>query len=358
MKTITYDEIRAMKGNGSSMRLVLKYFIDKGAQIDLIYENLGEQIERYFIIRYKGLNIPVRSAKLNFYSTFNSLLAQTITTDKLKTSYILDAYGLNHPQTLCVTNNKASEKFLTENTTLVVKPLDGSHGDGITTGVNDVDKLNSAISEAQKFHPKTILQKQIQGDDYRLLFIRGKFTAAVKRVPATVIGDGNRTIRQIIEDRNQGLDKLLEDIRAGRVKDQESRGSISKTPIDEVIAFNGEAFIERVPADGETVQLLQKANVSLGGQTYDVTDEVNRQLIEDLEEFLVNIELPLCGVDVLSEDISSPPSANKSFIIELNAAPGLRLHELPAFGQSRTVCAEVAEALIDHYNGIAKTSKK
>lgn len=354
MKRLTFEEIRTLKGLGSSLRMVLKLFIDKGATIWLIHEQT-EPNERYFIVDHEGLRIPLRSAKLNFYSTFNSLFAQTATVDKLKTFALLSAYDLPTPATEAYIDVDQAEQFMKAHGSIVVKPLDGAHGDGITTNVSSSDELQKAIQNAKTINEHVLLQQQVSGRDFRLLFIDYEFIAAVERVPASVLGDGQSTVQALLEARNEEMDKLWKNIRSGSVEDSEVNGSVSKTPIEEVLELHGQDFLSRVPGSGETVQVLDKANVSLGGQTRDVTEEVSPELTSSITQLLKEIDLPLCGVDVMSTDISAPVHKNISFIIELNAAPGLRLHQHPTYGPARPVCEAIVESLIKRYKVLQKT---
>jgi len=353
MPMLTYDDIRSMKGNGSSMRLVLKYFLDKGAEVELLHEDLTFP-ERYYLVQYQGSQIPLRAARLNFWSTYNSFVAQTITINKDKTQVLLEAFRLPAPATQVYSDLSAAEKFLEEQGMLVVKPHRGAHGDGITTLVKDRTTLESAVQDAQRISEKVLLQQQVSGDDYRLLFLDYVCIAAVKRMPASITGDGKQTVRQLVEAGNQAKSVLWQKIRDGEIVDEEVRGSVSKTPLEEIIAVHGEEFLDTIPAAGEAVALVNKSNVSLGGQTQDVTTEINKELTEQVGKLLKSLDLRLCGVDVLSTDISSAPDARQSFVIELNAAPGLRLHELPTEGEPRSVCAQVAESLIKHYQSLQK----
>lgn len=342
-----------MKGNGSSMRNVLKYFIDQGATVYLLHEEVHELTERLFIVKYQELTIPLRAYKLNFYSVHNSAFAQLITSNKLKSQSVLDAWEIPGPSTLVYTNLETAKTFIDQHGACVVKPIKGAHGDGITIGIKDTDSLQAAIQAAQAIYPEVLIQQQVAGDDHRLLFIDYRFVAAVKRIPAYAIGDGLNTVQQLVDNSNAKIKALWRDVRNGVDDADTSRGSTSPTPIDEIIAAKGKAILDQVPANGEKVQLLDKANVSLGGQTQDITDQVNTELTDKISELLRNISLPFCGVDVLSTDIGSSLDQHRSYVIELNAAPGLRLHELPTYGEPRQVCAMMAESLIAYYRAKA-----
>jgi cyanophycin synthetase len=350
MRQITFKDVQAMKGNGSSMRFVLKSFFERGAEVFIIHESVTkETIERYFIVKYQGLTIPLRANNLNFYSVYNSALSLTITNDKLKSQDFLEEWGIPTPATQCYDDDHAAGAFLAEHDTVVVKPRVGAHGEGITVGLTSPKQLTTAIEAAKRIHPDVFLQQQVTGDDHRLLFVDYKFVAAVKRTPAAVTGDGQRTVQQLVKAENQRKTQLLAAIRRGSEEADATKGSISPTPLEEVIAARGQAFLATIPKPGEMVSVVDKANVSLGGQTHDITDRVNRELTDQISRLLKNIELKICGVDVLSTDIASAPDQRKSFVIELNGAPGLRLHEQPMEGQARPVCALVADSLIAYY---------
>lgn len=357
MRAVSYEQICAMKGNSASMRHVLKYFIDKGAVVYLLHESTDRTISRFFVIDYENIKIPLRAYKRNFYSVYNSALGQAITSDKLKSHALLRAWNVPTPFTAPFDESFNHEEFFETYQTAVVKPAAiAAHGHGITLGVNDIDSFTKAIENTQTINPNVLIQQQVTGDDYRLLFVDYTFVAAVKRLPATVKGDGVHTIKDLIDQWNDTITHLQQQIRSGDIDADSIKGSTSKIPIDEVISARGTDFLSYIPEKDTDVRLLDKSNVSLGGQTYDVTDSVNQELVSQIGKMLEAVGLPLCGVDVLSEDISSPPKDQKSYVIELNAAPGLRLHELPYEGQPRNVCALVAESLINHYKKSANLS--
>jgi D-alanine-D-alanine ligase-like ATP-grasp enzyme len=357
MKMLTFDEISAMKGNGATVRTVLKYFIDKGATVYLLHESSQGIKERYFVVHYKDLEIPLSAHNLEFFSVYNSLLGCRILFDKFNAYHALTAWNIPAPATLLYTDDVDSDSFIKEHGAIVVKPRDGAHGAGITTDVRSYSALQSAVERAKNIKPEVLIQKQIAGDDHRLLFIDYNFVAAVKRVPATITGDGVQSVRQLVETSNAEKSILWSNIRSGVENADTSQGSTSKTPVEEIIAAKGKDFLEHIPKTGEPVRLLNKANVSLGGQTYDVTNSINHELIDRLSFLLKKFGVPFCGVDVLSADITSSLKDEKSYVIELNLAPGLRLHEHPAQGQPRHVCAMIAESLIKHYRNLDALTK-
>lgn len=335
------------------MRHVLKYFINKGAIVYLAHQYTGKTISRLFIVEYENIKIPLRAYKLNFYSIYNSAMAQSITSNKLRSHALLQAWDVPVPFTVPYNDSFNQDNFFEKYDMAVVKPAAiAAHGEGITLGVKDRNTLTQAVAVARDINKNVLIQQQVKGDDHRLLFIDYKFVAAVKRLPASVTGDGIHSVQDLVSQWNDNISHLWQQIRSGDTDADSVRGSTSKIPIDEVISARGKEFLSHIPERAEIVRVLDKSNVSLGGQTYDITDQVNHELVAKIGQMLKTIGLPLCGVDVLSEDISSSPDENRSFVIELNAAPGLRLHELPYEGQPRHVCAMIAESLIKYYKNL------
>ncbi len=352
MHKVTYSDIAAMMGNGASMRTILKCFIRKGADIYIVYDKKETVWERYFLVKYDGLTIPLRARNLCFSSSLNSFLAQSITTNKSKSQMFAEAYGLPVPHLQPYDSWQEAVNFLKQRGALVVKPSDRAHGVGITVNVRDEVALQRAVDHASTISSQILLQDYVRGDDYRLLFIDCTFVAAVRRTPASIVGDGKQTVRELVETSNEEKHAIWHAIREQNTGGDNALGSTSKTPLEEIVQARGEKFLENVPNAGERVRLIDKANVSLGGQTEDVTDTVNKEFTEKISELLRGIDLPICGVDVMSTDIGSPVKAARSYIIEFNAAPGLRLHEAPTVGQPRPVGEMVAELLIKKYRSL------
>lgn len=341
-KSVTYTDLCSFRKLGSSARLVLKECINRGAEVYLLYDD--EAGERFFSIYYEDLIIPLRSNNLNLYTLLNSRYANAITTDKLKTYVHLLQNDIPTPKTVLYSDEKHALDFMTEHGRVVVKPLDGAHGEGITMHVETIEDLSKAVTHARQISEQVLLQKELLGDDFRLLFIDYAFVAAVKRVPAFVIGTGTETVAELVEQENNRKSQLLADLSSGKIDDSQALGSISTTPLEEIVSARGEDFLAYIPQANEHVALVDKANVSLGGQTVDVTDQVSADLVKKIESVMRAYDLALCGVDVLSTDISS---STDSSVIEINSAPGLRLHECPYEGAKREISSLVVDKMIE-----------
>ena len=218
---------------------------------------------------------------------------------------------------------------------VVVKPLDASQGRGIVTNIRTEDELRSAFEEAKRYRQLVVVERYLPGRDFRLLVINQRFVAAAERVPAHVIGDGERTIAQLVEVANQdprrgeGHEKVL------------TRIKIDGTTL-RLLELRG-LSLDSVPPRGEFVQLKTTANLSTGGTSIDVTDRVHPANIELAERISCLVGLDIAGIDVVAPSIETPVSENGGGIVEVNAAPGFRMHLAPTEGQPRPV----GEAVVD-----------
>jgi cyanophycin synthetase len=220
---------------------------------------------------------------------------------------------------------------------LVVKPVDGNHGRGITVNINTYEEALEAFHAAKKVSQKVIIEKYITGSDYRLLVINHKLVAAAKRSPAHVIGDGKSTIKELV-------DKVNEDPRRGfgheNVLTMITLNDLTKT----IIAAKGYTE-ETIIAAGEKLILKDTANLSTGGTAEDVTDIVHPANVDMCERISKIIDLDICGIDIMSTDISHPLSETGGAVLEVNAGPGFRMHLAPTSGLPRNVAAPVVDKL-------------
>ncbi|MDP9193515.1 MAG: cyanophycin synthetase [Acidobacteriota bacterium] len=218
---------------------------------------------------------------------------------------------------------------------VVVKPLDASHGRGIVTNIHNEEELRIAFEDAKQYRTSVVVERFLLGHDFRLLVINHKFIAAAERVPAHVIGDGEHTIAQLAEIENldsrrgEGHEKVLTKIKID-------------VPTERLLAMRG-MTVDSVPERGQIVALKTTANLSTGGTSIDVTDRVHPANIELAERISQLIALDIAGIDVVAPDVETPIAENGGGIVEVNAAPGFRMHLAPTEGKSRPV----GEAVID-----------
>ena len=219
----------------------------------------------------------------------------------------------------------------------VIKPIDGNHGKGNTTNIIDWEMALRAFAAAKHYGRSVIVEKYITGFDFRILVINYKFICAALRTPASVVGDGKNTIQYL-------LDEVNKDPRRGygheKVLTQITIDDFTKIMLDE----KGYT-LETIPAKGELVLLKPTANLSTGGTSTDVTDEVHPANIMMCERIAKIIGLDICGIDIMATDLRTPVKENGGAILEVNAAPGFRMHIDPSVGLPRNVAEPVVDML-------------
>jgi len=220
---------------------------------------------------------------------------------------------------------------------IVIKPLDGNHGKGASINVNDYETAVIGLEYAQKYSRKVIVEKYITGFDFRVLVINHKMVAAARRVPAHVVGDGELNLQQLINKENldprrgYGHENVLTEIDV----DKDTNELLEKLNYT----------LETVPQKGEIVYLKSTANLSTGGTSIDVTDMIHPENVQMAERVSRIIGLDVCGIDIMAENLTQPLKESGGAILEVNAAPGFRMHLAPSEGLPRNVAAPVVDML-------------
>ncbi|MFT5979298.1 MAG: cyanophycin synthetase [Flavobacteriales bacterium] len=220
---------------------------------------------------------------------------------------------------------------------LVIKPINGNHGRGITANLNNWEDTLVAFAAAKEVSRSVIAERYIVGEDYRLLVIDYKLVAAAKRTPAGVTGDGTSTIQALIDvvnadpRRGYGHEKVLTQISI----DAMTNGILAKHDLT----------LDTVLPSGEWLALKDTANLSTGGTSTDVTDIVHPHNVFMAERIAKIVGLDICGIDIMSTDISTPLHETGGAILEVNAGPGFRMHLAPSEGLPRNVAGHVVDML-------------
>jgi cyanophycin synthetase len=220
---------------------------------------------------------------------------------------------------------------------LVIKPIDGNHGRGITVDIQNYEDAVVAFHAAKEVSRRVIVEKFITGEDYRLLVINNVLVAAAKRTPAHVTGDGKSTVRQLV-------DKVNEDPRRG-YGHENVLTMITINDLTKTILKDKGLTEESIIPYGERLILKDTANLSTGGTAEDVTDIVHPANVAMAERISKIIDLDICGIDVMTSDISKPLSETGGAVLEVNAGPGFRMHLAPTTGLPRNVAAPVVDKL-------------
>ena len=259
-----------------------------------------------------------------------SAIAEAIAQDKDLTKMLLEAAGVPVPRGYVVSD--AEEAWEVANKIglpVVLKPRDGNQGKGVAVNIETRDQLVAAFAVASDISSDVIVESYIPGHDFRMLVIGNQLVAAARRDPPQVIGDGEHSIRQIVDQVN--LDPLRGDGHAT---------PLTKIRFDDIalatLASQG-MNADSIPEKGKRVLLRNNANLSTGGSATDVTDEVHPELAARMVTAAQMVGLDIAGVDLVAETVIKPMEEQKAGIVEINAAPGLRMHLSPSFGKGRPV---------------------
>lgn len=284
-----------------------------------------------------GYGVNQKRIRATIASTTGNI-AVDIASNKEETKSLLGAAEIPVPKGTVVRDEEglqdAIDKF---GYPLVIKPIDGNHGKGNTTNITTWEQALKAFESAKSYSRSVIVERFIQGVDFRCLVINYKFICAALRTPAAVTGDGEHTIQWLVDEVNKdprrgyGHEKVLTQITI----DHSTQKMLDEKGYT----------LDTVPAKGEQVLLKSTANLSTGGTSTDVTDEVHPANIFMCERIARIIGLDICGIDIMCPDLRTPVSENGGAVLEVNAAPGFRMHIEPSEGLARNVAEPVVDML-------------
>lgn len=266
-----------------------------------------------------------------------SCIGVDLACDKTMTKKVLSEALIPTPRGKIASDEESAVRIAQElGGTVVVKPCDGNQGKGVSLNLVSEPEIRSAFKVAENYSSKILVEEQIFGKHYRILVIDNRVEAVSERFPACVTGDGIHSIKDLVEIENRNP-----------LRGDEHEKPLTKIKVDQVV-FNVLArknlTMNYIPARDEEISLRDNANLSTGGTATDVTDLIhpeNKVLACRIARLL---GLDVAGIDVVTEDIAKPLLAGKGAIIEVNAAPGIRMHLFPSQGQRR----QVGDAIVDY----------
>ncbi len=267
-----------------------------------------------------------------------SSIAVDLASNKEETKRILQEQAIPVAAGMTITRKEEVKEAIRKiGFPLVFKPLDGNHGRGASINVKTEEDAIAAFEHAARISRKVIVEKFITGYDFRVLVIDNKMVAAALRVPAHITGNGEQTVQQLIDEENNdprrgyGHENVLTHITV----DRDTMDLLTKKGYT----------LETVPPAGEVVYLKSTANLSTGGTSVDVTDQVHPQNIFFCERIARVIGLDICGIDIMAKNLTVPLTENGGVVLEVNAAPGFRMHIAPSEGLPRNVAGHVVDML-------------
>jgi cyanophycin synthetase len=308
--------------------------LDEAALRDIPFIRLNEQS-----LVQLGHGVHQKRIRATMTSQTSSL-GVDIASDKKLTNKLLAATGVPVPRSEVVRNEQeASAAAATIGYPVAIKPLDGNHGRGVILNLADDGAVRAgyAAARAESRHGGVVVESFLSGNDYRCLVIGGVLRAVAQRVPAHVVGDGQLSITELVETTNVdprrgiGHEKVLTRIKVD----------------DESITYAREQGFELadVPPRGMRVFLKRTGNMSTGGISIDRTEEAHPDNVEIAELAAKVVGLDIAGIDFICPDISVPVRETGGGIVEVNAAPGFRMHTHPTEGEAQYVAKPVIDGL-------------
>jgi cyanophycin synthetase len=272
-------------------------------------------------------------------TSHSNILGVELACDKERTKKILTSLGVPVPlgTVIYAFSELASAIEQLGGYPIVVKPLDGNHGRGISIDIQTWKQAELAYDRARDISKGVIVEHYYQGRDHRILVVNHKVVAVAERVPAHVIGNGLETITELVEQENR-------DARRGEGHDNILTQLQLDAATDEMLSRQGLSLDTVLPI-GQVCYLRATANLSTGGIAIDRTDEVHPETVWLAERVSRIIDLDIAGIDVITTDITKPLAAADGVIVEVNAAPGLRMHVAPSQGVARNVAAPILQML-------------
>ncbi len=328
------DDIQKMR----ELREKVRFGPSTGAIVD---EAVARDIPYIRLNRQSLVQLGYGMNQTRFRATVTnktSSIAVDIAGDKDETKSLLRAANIPVADGAVVYSDEELDEVIKDmGFPLVFKPIDGNHGKGATINVNDRESALRALDYAQKFSKAVMVERFVTGFDFRILVINNQVVAAAKRTPAHVIGDGKSSIKELVEKENKdprrgyGHENVLTEI----LIDNHSLNILKEKGLTE----------DSVLAKGEICHLKSTANLSTGGTSTDVTDLLHPYNIFLSERISRIIGLDICGIDIMAPDLTQPLVDNGGVVLEVNAAPGFRMHLAPGEGLPRNVAAPVLDML-------------
>jgi cyanophycin synthetase len=325
------DDLKRLRekwGLGPSTKSIVDVAVARG----IPYQRLND---KSFVML--GMGVHQKRIQATIAST-TAHLGVEIAGDKDLTKRLLSDHGVPVPKGEVVEDEEdALDVAERLGWPVVVKPLDASHGRGVLTNIRNEEELRLAYQDASKFRDEIIVEHFLEGFDFRFVVVAGRFICAAQRVPAFVVGDGKRSIQELVAETNK-------DPRRGIGHEK----VLTRIEIDDLtlaLLARRKLTPASVPEKGDTIYLKSTANLSTGGIARDVTDLVHPSNIHMVERIAKIVGLDIAGIDIVSPTVERPLAEVGGGVVEVNAAPGFRMHVAPAEGTPRDVAGAVVDML-------------
>jgi len=296
-----------LPGGYDQLNVYTRIIVDEARRRGIVVE-ISDASRGGLVLTHEGRSVRT----LESLSDLTSAVAFRICDDKRFTREVLQRAGIAVPPGRCATFDQGDLDFLAEHGDIVVKPVRGEQGWGITVGVTSPEELDRARAAAARWCPDVLLERRCPGDDLRVVVIAGAVVAASVRRPAEVVGDGRHTIAELVAELSRAREAAT--------------GGASTIPLDGTtrdVAASAGYQLGDVLGAGIVLPVRRTANLHTGGTIHDVTDELHPALSSAAVGVARAIGIPVVGVDMVVDGVGSPGHV----VIEANEQPGLANHE-------------------------------
>ncbi|MFW6389301.1 MAG: glutamate ligase [Marinilabiliaceae bacterium] len=271
-------------------------------------------------------------------SDANSLIAFWISNDKWMTKQILARHDISYAKGILLKNDITDNELEKPDIfPAVVKPMNTDHGIAVTTNIQNKEEMKEAINQAFGHSDKVIVEEYFPGREYRFLVIDFNVRAIAYREPANITGNGQDNIQELISRKNQN-------------RGDDYTHPLLKIKIDHEVKRNLNAFnltLNSIPSEGEKIYLRSNSNLSTGGDSIDITDDMPEFYKKTAEKAARAAGLKIAGIDIVIRDIERPPTGKNYIVVELNAPAMLSMHDFPYIGQNRHVEKHVLDCILN-----------
>lgn len=313
----------------ATTQIIIKEIIERGLEWEVIDAN-----NNLIAVHYSGREYIIHEGTI---SDGNSLIAYWLSNNKWMTKQMLHRKGISYARGVILSAGNRLEDVSIPPFPLVVKPADTDHGLGVSTSITTIDELKTAVDKAFRLSDKVIIEQFHQGCEYRFLVIDGVVRAIAYREPANITGDGVNTISRLIDMKNVG-------------RGDDYRHPLLKILIDDEVirhlALQG-LTPDSVVAEGRKIYLRHNSNLSTGGDSIDVTEEIGQGYKNVAVKAADALGLRIAGVDMIIADVDSMPALDNHIVIELNAPAMLSMHDYPYIGKNRNVEKYVLDCILN-----------
>lgn len=313
----------------ATTQLVIAELLNRKLPVEIIDAN-----NNLIATNYNGKEYIIHEGTI---SDANSLIAFWISNDKWMTKTFLARNGINHAKGKLLDKKNKLAELSGINFPLVVKPFNTDHGLAVSTNIKKQNELIVAIEMAGQYSNKIIVEEYFEGKEYRFLVIDFQTIAVAYRMPANVVGDGEKNINELINDKNIG-------------RGEDYTHPLLKIKIDYEVERHlkeQKLNLESVPKSGERIFLRKNSNLSTGGDSIDLTDEMPDFYKKIAEKAARAAGLKIAGIDIIIKDIHKTPNHKNYIVVELNAPAMLSMHDYPYVGKNRNVAKYVIDSILN-----------